>query len=168
MIVDSDIGEQAFGHSDVLAKPLAAGHGLDIDGHRRPPHPHHFGIATHHVADEYRPVELHALYGDRDHPPTGPLRLNTGVIEGVDNIGWTLVDLGETYTSMVVVATANYDVSSPPLVVRLRNAAASSFEVRVDRADGLAGTVSGVDVYYMVVEEGVYEAARRRSPRPAG
>jgi hypothetical protein len=55
---------------------------------------------------------------------------------------------------MVVVATLNYDSSSSPAVVRIRNAAGSSFDVRVDPAGGI--TPSNVNVYYMVVEEGVY------------
>ena len=56
---------------------------------------------------------------------------------------------------MVVVASPNYDVSSTPAVVRIQNAAGSSFEVRVDAAGPNA--VGSMDVYYIVMEEGVYD-----------
>jgi hypothetical protein len=59
---------------------------------------------------------------------------------------------------MVVVATPNYARTSVPLVVRVKDAAGDRFFVRVDRADGLTGVVSGINVHYMVVEEGVYTA----------
>ena len=87
-------------------------------------------------------------------PPPG-----FGVVRGVTNSGWTLVPLGRTYTSMVVVGSANYDAASPPLVVRVRNVIGDSFEVRVDRADGSAAPIGDVDVHYVVVEEGVYTEA---------
>ncbi|HET6426983.1 MAG TPA: Calx-beta domain-containing protein, partial [Phycisphaerae bacterium] len=82
-----------------------------------------------------------------------------GVLSGVDNSDWTTVNLTHTYTSMVVVCTPNYDNTSVPLVVRVRNASGGSFDVMAQRADGLSGTVSGIDVHYFVVEEGVYTDA---------
>jgi len=81
--------------------------------------------------------------------------LRTGVVQGVTNTGWTTVTPGPTYTSMVVVATANYDNLSPPLVTRVQNVTSGDFEVRVDRADGSSTAIGGVDVHWMVVEEGV-------------
>ena len=89
----------------------------------------------------------------------GPPLMETGVVSGVDNSGWMTVSLGNTYTSMVVVASPNYDDASPPLVVRVRNAAGSGFELRVDRADGLASGVTPVDVHYVAIEEGAYTDA---------
>ena len=59
---------------------------------------------------------------------------------------------------MVVVAVANYDDTSGPVAVRIQNASGSSFDVRVDAAGG--ATPSGLDVHYMVVEEGVYTVAQ--------
>jgi hypothetical protein len=59
------------------------------------------------------------------------------------------------YANMVVIATPNYDNTMPPVVSRIRNASGSSFDVKVDRADGLSNPVS-VDVQYLVVEEGIY------------
>ncbi|MCH8292918.1 tandem-95 repeat protein [Candidatus Poribacteria bacterium] len=88
------------------------------------------------------------------HPP--PF-LETGVVPGVGNSGWTPVTLSRTYTSMVVVCSANYDQTVAPGVVRVRNAASNSFEIRVDNTDG-ATPISGVTVHYMVVEEGIYTA----------
>ena len=57
---------------------------------------------------------------------------------------------------MVVIPSANYDSSSVPLVVRIDNALGDSFDIRIDRADGFSDPIPGVDVHYMVVEEGVY------------
>jgi hypothetical protein len=95
--------------------------------------------------------------------------LRTGIVSGVTNTGWTTVTLPPDHDyddRMVVVATANYAESSPPLVTRIQNALDDSFEVQVARADGLTDAVSGVDVHYVVVEEGVYgnmEAVRFES-----
>jgi hypothetical protein len=58
---------------------------------------------------------------------------------------------------MVVVATPNYVKTDSPVVVRVRNAAGNSFEMKVDSTDGTIP--NPVDVYYMVVEEGVYTQA---------
>ena len=87
-------------------------------------------------------------------PPV--FKLDFGTVSGVGS-SWTNVTLSETYTSPVVVAVANYDNTSDPAVVRIRNASGSSFDVRVDAAGGAAP--SGLDVHYMVVEEGVYTVA---------
>jgi len=84
------------------------------------------------------------------------LSLEEGVVSGVGNSGWTTVTLDHSYASMVVVASPNYTETSVPLVTRVRNAGGNSFEVRVDRTDGLAAAVSPVNVHYLVVEEGVY------------
>ena len=70
--------------------------------------------------------------------------------------GWDTMTLPQSYTSMVVVATPSYTQSSVPLVPRIRNAAGNSFELRVDRTDGLTAAVPGVTVHYVVAEEGVY------------
>ncbi|MHC5061770.1 MAG: PASTA domain-containing protein [Planctomycetota bacterium] len=84
-------------------------------------------------------------------------KLSTGIAEGVGSSGWTTVNLAQSYTSMVVVGVANYDNTDGPGAVRIQNASGSSFDVRVDAAGGAA--LSGIDVHYMVVEEGVYTVA---------
>ncbi|MCP4856046.1 MAG: hypothetical protein GY903_16300 [Fuerstiella sp.] len=59
---------------------------------------------------------------------------------------------------MVVVASANYDDTTGPTVVRIRNAdSGSSFEMLVQAAGGSAPT--NIDVHYTVMEEGVYDEA---------
>jgi PKD repeat protein len=95
------------------------------------------------------------VFGTRPQPGADP-HLQRGIVQGVDNTAWTTVNLPRSYASMVVVASANYDKTMPPLAVRVRNAAGSSFDVRVDRADTSTAAVSPVDVHYMVVEEGFY------------
>ena len=57
---------------------------------------------------------------------------------------------------MVVVATANYSESEPPLVVRVKDAESYQFWVTVQRADDSTAAVSGIDVHYVVMQEGVY------------
>ncbi len=91
-----------------------------------------------------------------DVPPPGEINLESGVANGVGS-SWTTVNLANSYNSMVVVATPSYDNTSGPASVRIQNASGSSFQVRVDAAGGT--TPSGLDVYYMVVEEGVYTQA---------
>ncbi|REK22600.1 MAG: choice-of-anchor D domain-containing protein [Planctomycetota bacterium] len=90
-------------------------------------------------------------------PVTTPssIALENGLVANVSSTGWTTVNLANTYTSMVVVATPNYDENSPPLITRVQNATGSSFEVMVQRADGLTDATAA-DVYFFVVEEGVY------------
>ena len=69
-------------------------------------------------------------------------------------------------SGMVVVATPNYSASDPPLVARVKHAQFDRFWITVQRADGSSADVSGVDVHYVVMQEGVYpnmEAVRFES-----
>jgi len=92
-------------------------------------------------------------------PPTDP-NLRTGSISGVTT-EWQTVDVVDTYNSMVVVASANYDTAGVPLVTRIDVVSDTSFNVKVQRADGLTDPLgAGVTVYYTVVEEGVYNVAQ--------
>jgi hypothetical protein len=88
--------------------------------------------------------------------PAPVFKLDFGTVSGVGS-SWTNVTLSQSYTSPVVVAVANYDNTSDPAVVRISNASGNSFDVRVDAAGGAAP--SGLDVHYIVVEEGVYTVA---------
>ncbi len=87
--------------------------------------------------------------------PSNNILLETGVVSGVGN-SWTTVNLGSSYSSMVVVATPGYSNSSAPAHVRIQNATGNSFQVRVD---GSPNAPASMDVYYMVIEEGVYTVA---------
>ncbi len=87
-------------------------------------------------------------------PPSGA-KLAIGAVNNVSSSGWTTVNLGQNYSSMVVVASVNYDSGTVPAVVRIQNAAGSSFEVMVSSTDGVTA-VSNLTVHYLVVEEGVY------------
>jgi hypothetical protein len=76
---------------------------------------------------------------------------------------WTTVELEYEYgEEMVVVCSPNYDLSVPgPAVVRVKNAAGSSFDVGLGRP--WAGTFGGEDfsayVHCMVIRQGVYSVA---------
>ena len=86
------------------------------------------------------------------------MRLAVGHVDNVVN-NWTKVTLSTNYTSMVVVATPAYSAASPPLVTRIRNVTANSFELKVDRFDTSTASFTGVGVDYIVVEAGRYTAA---------
>lgn len=80
-------------------------------------------------------------------------------VSAVSNTSWTTVDLGKNYNSAVIVATPIYpNTSVPPVVTRITNVSGSTFDLKIDRADGLTASVS-VDVSVVVVEEGVYTQA---------
>ncbi|MBI2425525.1 MAG: hypothetical protein HYV27_22055 [Candidatus Hydrogenedentes bacterium] len=88
--------------------------------------------------------------------------MEVGVVEDVHNT-WSTVRLVNRYLRPVVVATPNYSSSSAPVCVRLRvpdsaecNGSKDYFEIRVDDAGGT--TPSGIDVHYLVVEEGFYNS----------
>jgi subtilisin-like proprotein convertase family protein len=77
----------------------------------------------------------------------------------VSNGGWKTVTLPHNYTSMVIVASPNYDKNDAPAVVRIRNANGNSFEFAVQQTTNSANPtfVSGVPIHYTVMEEGVYD-----------
>ena len=71
---------------------------------------------------------------------------------------WTTVTLTEDFNSPVVVATPVLPNSSTdPVVTRVRNVTATSFEVRVQTPGGTAP--SGITVHWVAVEEGTYTVA---------
>ena len=84
---------------------------------------------------------------------SGPLVLEHGSTE----VGgeWKMIQLSNSYNSPVVVATVHTPgLSAKPVVSRVRNAADSQFELKVQNP---GGTVSAsYKVSYIVVEEGVY------------
>ena len=83
--------------------------------------------------------------------------IETGYITDVGD-SWQTVNLSHSFTSMVVVATVQLDNNSmAPVVARVRNAAGNSFELKVQNPSNLTSDL--YDVYYMVVEEGVYRDA---------
>ncbi len=88
-----------------------------------------------------------------------PAVIETGKVTGINTDAWTTVTLPRSYDSMVVVTTPVYDNTSPAMVTRIQNTAGNSFQLKLDRTDGQTGTISGVTVHYIVVEEGVYNEA---------
>ncbi len=73
---------------------------------------------------------------------------------------WQTVNLTNTYTSMVVVAsvvvTSNASLS---IVTRVQNATGNSFQVKLQVAGNATGATGTATVYYMVAEEGNYTLA---------
>jgi hypothetical protein len=77
-------------------------------------------------------------------------------VNNVSNSSWTVVNLGKTYVSPVIVATPIYTSSTlPPVVTRIRKVTPTSFELKLARADGLTTAVS-MNVSVIAVNEGVY------------
>lgn len=82
-------------------------------------------------------------------------QLAHGVLSVSDQ--WQTVTLEHSYESMVVVATPNYDSRSASRVVRIRNASGNSFQIAATGA-GIGVDDSSINVHYIVLEEGVYDA----------
>ena len=83
-------------------------------------------------------------------------KLATGVLDTVGS-DWQTVTLGESYESLVVVATVNYGDAALPAIVRIRNASGNSFQVKVQNPSD--ASLSDYRVHYVAVEEGVYSEA---------
>ncbi|MEM7673026.1 MAG: hypothetical protein AAF212_06760, partial [Verrucomicrobiota bacterium] len=90
--------------------------------------------------------------------PAG-LKLEHGVLPLVRD-SWQRVTLLNTYADMVVIATPQYGLGSPPLVTRIRNASGNRFEIKVQNPGGVTDVSNTVvSVHYFVVEAGVYSIA---------
>jgi PKD repeat protein len=90
------------------------------------------------------------------NPGVLPLVFETGVLTGVGS-NWQTVTLQNTYTSMVVVCSNDLGSTGLPAVCRVKFASGNSFDVSVQNPGGAA--LSGYNVHYLVVEEGVYNVA---------
>ena len=89
--------------------------------------------------------------------PSTAILFETGVIQGVTD-NWQTVSLANNYNSMVVIATVVLPGQSDiPAVTRVRNQSGNSFELRLQNPTG--GAISGYNVHYLVVEEGIYTEA---------
>ena len=75
----------------------------------------------------------------------------------VGSAGWTTVSLENNFGSeMIVVATPVVPAGEVSVVTRIRNAAGNSFDIKVQRVDGLTTEVPDIQIQYMVAKEGVY------------
>ena len=80
-------------------------------------------------------------------------------VNAVSSASWTTVNLGQTYSNPVIIATPIYPTSGlPPVVTRITNVTSTGFDIKIDRADGQTGAVS-FDVSVIAVDEGVYTQA---------
>ncbi len=66
--------------------------------------------------------------------------------------GWTTINLEESYTSPVIIATLYNNYNITPLVARLNNISSNSFDITLQRGDSSTGHTE--DLHYMVIEEG--------------
>ncbi len=84
------------------------------------------------------------------------LVMEVGVIDNVDG-DWKIISLQNNYDSMVVVATVVLpSQSSLPAVPRIRNATGTQFEIKLQNPSG--SLLSGYEVHYFAVEEGIYNS----------
>jgi len=90
-----------------------------------------------------------------DTGPPGDAGVHFDTLDGV-GADWQSITLPQSYISPVVIAAVQYD-SPPaqPAIVRVRNAAANRFEIRLQNPSG-APLASAYTVHYLVVEAGVY------------
>jgi hypothetical protein len=86
-----------------------------------------------------------------------PMKLLAG--DTTADEAWTRVDLPQSYTAPIVIATLEYDAATGPAVARVRNAGGSSFELRVARMANSGAALPAMPVHYVVAEAGVYGAA---------
>ncbi len=101
-------------------------------------------------------TELHTQYLGACSQRSGP---NAVATVQTSTATWQTVRLCfRSYTSMVVVGTINYSDADPPMVVRIRNVGANSFEFFVQNVNNDA-PMAGYDVYFLIVEAGVYTMA---------
>ena len=84
-------------------------------------------------------------------PPAGP-PMEWGAVT-VDGATATVV-LTNTYVSPVVVTTIEYSSNTTPVVTRVSNVTATSFDLRIQNPSG--GPVAADTVSYIVVEEGAH------------
>lgn len=83
-----------------------------------------------------------------------PIKMEKGIT--TISTDFSTISLGNTFTSPVVLATI-VNEQTEPITVRLRNASGSSFDIKVDHMSLSTNTITGVNVHYLVVEEGVYD-----------
>ncbi|BAO43700.1 C25 family cysteine peptidase [Thiolapillus brandeum] len=96
-----------------------------------------------------------ASYGDAAHDVSDLSYLETVTVDNVDE-AWQTVALRNTYTNPVIACTYNLpSTADAPAVVRIRNASATSFELRAQNpGDGSAVTPSNVNC--LVAEQGLH------------
>ena len=111
---------------------------------------------TYTVADGNGGTATGTVYVTVESIVSGP-KLAFGDV--VSNGGWQTVTLPNSYDSMVVVATPNYEKTDVPAVVRIRNTGGNSFEYAVQRATNSSSPtyVSGVSVHYTGDGRGRYD-----------
>jgi hypothetical protein len=88
------------------------------------------------------------------HVWTADLQLEVGTVSAV-GAPWQVVNLTNTYETPVVVCSVNLVNNTLPVVVRVRNVGATSFEVRLQNPSGSA--IVGDDVHYVAIEEGLWD-----------
>ncbi len=153
----------------VILAMILSGNGKDSDAQQGTP-----GLGDDIIVEDtgpeeyYEPVENDTTgntTAESDITPGDmpPIVAEAGVVSGVGNSAWTTVRLRYRYTSMIVICTPVYDASSDPLVIRVTNAAGSSFDLRSQRTDSGMWELDDVSVHYFVIEEGVYTKEKHGS-----
>jgi hypothetical protein len=81
--------------------------------------------------------------------------IETGMVSNVGE-NWQTIQLERSYQNMVVIATPHlFHKNASPVVSRIRNAGGNSFDLRVQNPGG--STSQTCNVFYIVVEEGIYQ-----------
>ena len=111
------------------------------------------------VSDETEAAEVAFIWVVHSGPVTSTGAFETVTVSGVSNTGWAAVPLQNVYVSMVVSCTANYKHNTTPIVVRMRNAFLSSFEIQLDSPSNAPqpDVLPAEEVFCVAIEEGDWE-----------
>lgn len=93
-------------------------------------------------------------------PPAGNT-METITVSGVNSSAWTTVTLNNNYNGLVVVCSGVYANNTIPFVVRMRNAAGNSFQIRLQNPSNNA--LSSETVHCIAMEEGIWTLPDGRS-----
>ena len=94
--------------------------------------------------------------------PEGPAvpKLEALLVSGVDSAGWTVVPLTSRYQNLVAACSIHQTNNTAPQVVRMRNAAADRFEIRLQSTTD--SVLVGEKVYCLAAEEGIWKLSDGR------
>ncbi len=93
-------------------------------------------------------------------PVGGANSIETVSVAGVSSSAWTTVNLNNSYVDMVAVCTVNYANNSSPVVVRMQNAAGSSFDISLQNPSNSSANAETVHCIAMEAGSGILPDGR--------
>jgi hypothetical protein len=113
------------------------------------------GMIYIHTSGEVRYFVGGSWYKLSSEALPAPLLVESGVVSCQNS--FQTIQLMENFISPVVIATPVSNINNAPVVVRIDQVNSSSFDMKLQRIDGLSDPLpSSLVVHYVVLEEGVY------------